>query len=209
MDRQGGADLYTNHPDCVVWRGLRVVWHLHYHLRLCKMGESNASVAIYSEPADVEAGILALQESGSELQNVSVVGSAAPPGGEPVAYYQLPGRIGCWGKMGLFWTGVWSLLFGWALISLPEVGPILVGGPLAMWIVAALDNAPLFTGFSAVGAGLYSIGIPRSRTMRYEAALKRHMYLVVVHGTNADVSRAMAVLEARRRNPKVRQSGQS
>ena len=45
-----------------------------------------------------------------------------------------------------------------------------------------------------MGAGLYSIGIPRARTMRYEAALKRHMYLVVVHGAAADVAQAEAIL---------------
>ena len=64
-----------------------------------------------------------------------------------------------------------------------------------MWTVAALDNAPLFAGLSAVGAGLYSIGIPRVRIMRYEAALKRQMCLVVVHGAAADVSRAKAILQ--------------
>jgi hypothetical protein len=170
------------------------------------MGQSNAIVAVYGVPEDVETGIRALQGSGFDLQNVSVIG----PGdvSEPVAYYQMPGRIGCWGKMGLFWTGVCSLLFGWALISIPEFGPILVAGPLAMWIVAALDNAPLFSGFSAVGAGLYTIGIPRARTMHYEAALKRHMYLVVVHGATDDVSRAMAILEDWRRSDKGAQSGQ-
>ena len=137
-------------------------WHVQYHLRQSEMGESNAIVAVYSMPADVEAGILALQESGFDLRNVSIIGPGDASAGEPVAYYQMPGRIGCWGKMGFFWTGVWGLLFGWALVSLPEFGPVLVAGPLAMWIIAALDNAPLFTGLSAVGAGLYSIGIPRA-----------------------------------------------
>jgi hypothetical protein len=161
------------------------------------MRESNAIVVIYEAPEDVEASIRALRESGFDLQNVSVMGPGGPAGEDPVAYYQLPGRIGCWGKTGFFWTGVWSLLFGWAFVSLPEFGPVLVAGPLAMWIIAALDNAPLFVGLSAVGAGLYSIGIPRTRIMRYEAALRRQLYLVVVHGAAADVFRAKSILRDR------------
>jgi hypothetical protein len=173
------------------------------------MRESNAIVAVYDMTADAEAGILALRESGFDLQNVSILGPGDAFTEDPVAYYQMPGRIGCWGKMGLFWTGVWDVLFGWALVSLPEFGPVLVAGPLAMWIVSALDNAPLFGELSAVGAGLYSIGIPRAQTMRYEAALKRHMYLVVVHGLAADVCRAKAILQDSQRSQTATPSGRT
>ncbi len=171
------------------------------------MRETNAIVAVYDVPEEVEAGVLSLRESGFDLQNVSVVGPGEVSTGEPAAYYRMPERMGCWGKMGLFWTGLWGVLFGWALVTLPEFGPVLVAGPLAMWIIAALDNSHLFAGLSAVGAGLYSLGIPRSRIMRYEAALKRQMYLVVVHGATADVARAGAILQNKRRNLMSASSG--
>ena len=74
--------------------------HLHYQLAVSEMGESNAIVAVYDMPEDVEAGILALRESGFDLQNVSVLGPGDASAGDPGAYYQMPGRIGCWGKMG-------------------------------------------------------------------------------------------------------------
>jgi hypothetical protein len=162
--------------------------------------ESNAIVAIYGGLADVEAGILALRESNFDLQNVSALG-LGESGRERVAYYQTAGRMVCWGRTGAFWTHIWGLLSGWAFISMPGPGPIVVAGPLAMWIIAALDNASLFGGLSAVGAGLYSLGIPRARIMRYEAALKRHMYLVVMHGSTAEVSNARAILREIRRRP--------
>ena len=164
------------------------------------MEETNAIVAIYAGLADAEAGILALRESNFNLENVSALG-LSELGEETVAYYQMPGRIVGWGRRGVFWTHIWALLFGWAIISLPELGSILVAGPLAMWIMAALDNAPLFPGLGAVGAGLYSLGIPRNRIMRYEAALKRRMYLVVVHGAAAEVSKARAILKDAQHDP--------
>jgi hypothetical protein len=170
-----------------------------YHIWQPVMRESNAIVAVFTTPFEVQEEVRRLDASGLELQNVSVLGPGDMPAGEPAAYYQMPGRIACWGARGLFWSGMWGLLVGWALVSLPELGPIVVAGPLAMWIIAALDNAPLFAGLSAVGAALYSIGIPRTRIMRYEAALKRQMYLVVVHGAAADVARAGEVLRDGRR----------
>jgi hypothetical protein len=165
---------------------------------VAQMRESNAIVAVYETPDPVETDILALKESGFDLGQVSVLGPGDPQNGMPVAYYQMPGRVGCWGNQGRFWTGVGSLLYGWALVSLPEFGPVLVAGPLAMWIVSALDNAALFAGLSAVAAGLYSIGIPRARIMRYEAALKRQRYLIVVHGAAAEVARAEEMLRRAR-----------
>ena len=55
---------------------------------------------------------------------------------------------------------------------MPAVGPVLVGGPLAAWIVAALEAAVVVGGLRAIGAGLYSIGIPRDSIVTYESAIK-------------------------------------
>jgi hypothetical protein len=65
-----------------------------------------------------------------------------------------------WGKLGAFWGGVWGLLFGSAMFLIPGVGPLLVAGPLVGWIVGALEGAVVVGGLSAMGAGLYSLGIP-------------------------------------------------
>ncbi len=84
-----------------------------------------------------------------------------------------------WGKWGAFWGGFWGLLFGAAFFWVPAVGPVLVGGPLVAWIVAGLENAVVVGGLSALGAGLYSIGIPKDSVVEYEAAVKAGKYVVV------------------------------
>jgi hypothetical protein len=96
--------------------------------------------------------------------------------------------------MGAFWGGFWGLLFGAAFFWVPAIGPVLVGGPLVAWIVAALEDAVVVGGLSAIGAGLYSIGIPRDSVITYETALKAGEYLVVVHGTSAEAAEARNVL---------------
>jgi hypothetical protein len=99
-----------------------------------------------------------------------------------------------WGKWGAFWGGFWGLLFGSAFFWVPGIGPLLVGGPLVAWIVAGLENAVIVGGLSALGAGLYSLGIPKDSIVTYDAAVKAGKYLVVAHGTAAEAAKAKGIL---------------
>lgn len=100
-----------------------------------------------------------------------------------------------WGKMGAFWGGFWGLLFGSAMFAIPGIGPLLVAGPLVAWIVGALEGATVVGGVSAVGAGLFSIGIPKDSVVKYEVALKTDKFLLVVHGTPEAVEHAKHIIE--------------
>jgi hypothetical protein len=48
---------------------------------------------------------------------------------------------------------------------------------------------------SALGAGLYSIGIPKDSVVKYELALKTDRYLLVVHGTASEVGKAREIIQ--------------
>ena len=111
-----------------------------------------------------------------------------------VGYYNAGDRMKYWGKVGAFWGGFWGLLFGSALFAIPGIGPILVAGPLVAWIVAGLEGAAVVGGVSAVGAGLVSIGIPKDSVLKYDVALKTDKFLLVVHGTPADVNKAKDII---------------
>ena len=99
-----------------------------------------------------------------------------------------------WGKWGAFWGGFWGLLFGAAFFWVPAIGHVLVGGPLVASIVAGLENALVVGGLSAIGAGLYSIGIPKDSIVTYETAVKAGQYVVVAHGTSAEAAKARNIL---------------
>jgi hypothetical protein len=101
-----------------------------------------------------------------------------------------------WGKLGAFWGGIWGFLLGSAFFWIPGLGPLVVAGPLVSWIVGALEGAAVVGGLSALGAALYSIGIPKDSVVKYETAIKSGKYLLVAHGTLADVSRAREILHA-------------
>jgi len=99
-----------------------------------------------------------------------------------------------WGKAGAFWGGLWGLLFGSAFFWVPAIGPLLVAGPLVAWVVAAMEGAVLAGGLSAIGAALYGLGIPKDSVLRYETAIKNGSFVVIAHGTPADVARAHDII---------------
>ena len=64
------------------------------------------------------------------------------------------------------------------------------------WIVAALEGAVVVGGLSALGAGLYSIGIPKDSIVQYEAALKTDQFLLIAHGTAGEVAKAKEIIDS-------------
>jgi len=57
-----------------------------------------------------------------------------------------------------------------------------------------LEGAALVGGLSAVGAALYSIGIPKDSIIKYETSLKANKFLVVAHGSVEEVNKAHDIL---------------
>jgi len=53
-------------------------------------------------------------------------------------------------------------------------------------------------GLSALGAGLYSIGIPKDSVVKYEAALKSDKFLILAHGTADEVAKAKDIIQSTR-----------
>ncbi|MGD0226889.1 MAG: DUF1269 domain-containing protein [Terriglobia bacterium] len=99
-----------------------------------------------------------------------------------------------WGKLGVFWGGLWGMLFGSAFFAIPGIGPVLVAGPLVAWIVGALESAGVMGGLGAIGAGLCSIGIPKDSVVKYETAIKSDKFLTLAHGTTDEVARVKNII---------------
>ena len=159
------------------------------------MSELNAVVAIYATHTGAEEAVKELQRAGIDMRTLSIVGKDSHTDEHVVGYYNTGDRMKYWGKTGAFWGGFWGLLFGSAFFMIPGLGPILVAGPLVAWIVGALEGAVVVGGLSALGAGLYSIGIPKDSIVEYETAIKTDQFLVIAHGTAAEVATAKKIIE--------------
>jgi uncharacterized membrane protein len=165
------------------------------------MDKNNSIVAVYPSHAAAESAIKELQQSGFDLKKLSIVGRDQHTDEHVIGYYNAGERMKYWGKMGAFWGGVWGMLFGSAFFLIPGIGPLLVAGPLVAWIVGALEGAAAVGGLSALGAGLYSLGIPKDSILRYETALKTDKFVLIAHGSIDDTNHAKEILE--RTNPET------
>ncbi len=159
------------------------------------MSENNSVVAIFGTHNKAEDSVRDLQKDGFDMKKLSIVGRDYHTDEHVVGYYNAGDRVMYWGTLGAFWGGLWGILFGSAFFLVPGIGPLLVAGPLAMWIVGALEGAIAVGGLSALGAALVSIGIPEDSVLEYEANLKAGKFLLIVHATPQEVRRAKDCLD--------------
>jgi len=159
------------------------------------MSKIESIVAVYQTHADAEQAIKELQLAGIDMKNLSIVAKDYHTDEHVVGYYNAGDRMKRWGTTGAFWGGFWGLLFGSAFFAIPGIGPLLAAGPVVAWIVGGLEGAVVVGGASALGAGLFSIGIPKDSVLEYELAVKNDKFLLIVSGTAAEVAKARQTIE--------------
>ncbi len=171
-----------------------MVPHVHRPGRMPVMPWENAAVAVYDSPSEAAAVVASLRQSKFDMTRISVAGRSRQADAQVIGCFDDGGSgMKYWGDQRELWAGLWETLCGRALFTMPGTGPVLVAGPLSGWIAAALENAPIFGGLSALGAAIYSIGIPKNQVIRHEAAIRAGQYLVLVHGTACEVNQAREV----------------
>lgn len=158
------------------------------------MTNINAVVAIYGSHDEAEVAVKELLRARFDMRQLSIVGRDFHTDESVVGYYNTGDRMKRWGKQGAFWGGIWGLLFGSAFFLVPGFGPFLVAGPMVSWIVGALEGSLVVGGLTAIGAGLYGLGIPKDSILRYETALQVGKFVLVVHGSAKDAARARVIL---------------
>jgi uncharacterized membrane protein len=158
------------------------------------MSKENSVVAIYQTHTGAEEAVKELQRGGVDMHKLSIVGKGYHTDEQVVGYYNTGDRMKYWGKTGAYWGGFWGLLFGSAFFMIPGIGPVLAAGPIVAWIVAGLESAVELGVLGALGAGLFSIGIPKDSIVRYQTALETDQFLLIAHGTAAEVAKARNII---------------
>ncbi len=158
--------------------------------------ENSSVVALYDTHVEADDAVRELQRSGFDMQKLSVVGKDYQTEQDVVGYYTTGDRMKKWGKTGAFWGGLWGMLFGSAFFFIPGIGPLLAAGPLVAWMVGALETAAVVGGVSALGAGLFSMGIPKDSVIQYETQIKAGKFVLIAHGSPNEVSKATGILSA-------------
>jgi hypothetical protein len=159
-----------------------------------QMYKSDTVVAVFADHQAVETAIKQLTAADFEMKHLTIVGKGYHSEEKVVGFYSTGDRIRFWGTRGAFWGGFWGLFFGGLFLTIPIVGHVVVLGYLATAVISAIESAVMVGGLSALGAALYSIGVPKDSVIQYETALKADNFLVMAHGTAEEVERAKVIL---------------
>lgn len=157
--------------------------------------DPNSVVAVYSDHSAAEAAVQKLKDEKFDVKKLSIIGRDYHTEQSVVGFYNTGDRMKYWGKLGAFWGGLWGLLFGAAFLFIPGIGPVIAAGSVVTWIIAALEGAIFVGGLSALGAGLFSLGIPKDSIVKYETSIKAGKFLLIAHGTAEEVERARTLLQ--------------
>lgn len=158
------------------------------------MKTDHSPMYIFNTHTEAEAAIRALNVAGFDMRKLSLVSKGYHSEEHPLGFYTVADRIKSWGGMGAFWGGIWGALLAPAVFFLPGVGLVAMAGPFAIALVAALEGAVALGGLSALGAALVELGLPQEQAIKYESALKVDQYVLIVHGSAEELSKADAIL---------------
>jgi hypothetical protein len=158
------------------------------------MEKTDTVIAVFEDHEAAESAVKKLSAAGFEVKNLSVVGKGYHSEEKVVGFYNIGDRVKFWGGRGAFWGGLWGLFFGGLFLSIPVVGHVVVLGYLGALVVSAIESAVVVGGASALGAALYSIGVPKDSVIQYETAVKADGFLVMAHGSADEMARAKEIL---------------
>ena len=155
---------------------------------------NDSVIAIFDDHNAADAALKQLSAGGFDMKNLSVVGKGYHTEEKVTGFYNVGDRIKVWGKRGAMWGGLWGLFFGGLFLSIPIVGHVIFLGYIAGAALSAAEGAVVVGGFSALGAALSSLGIPKDSVLKYETAIKADQFLVMAHGTALEMARAKDIL---------------
>jgi uncharacterized membrane protein len=156
------------------------------------MNHLDTAIGVFPDYQSAEKAIKSLADAGFDMKDLTLVGRGYHSDEKVTGFYSNGDRIKFWGTRGAFW----GMFFGGMFMTIPVVGHVIVLGYLAAVAISGIETAALVGGLSALGAALYGIGIPKDSVINYEADIKVDRFLVMAHGTDADVERARKLLSS-------------
>lgn len=90
-----------------------------------------------------------------------------------------------------------GLLVGLGTLAIPGIGPIMLAGAAATAIATTLAGGAIGAVTGGLLGALIGLGIPEERARVYNDRISRGHYLIVVEGTDKEISHAQAILSHR------------
>lgn len=161
------------------------------------------AVGVFSNSQQAESALTDLRNSGFPMDRVSLVakdtdrrdvagvGVSDRPG-DGVAEGAKTGAV-TGGVVG----GLVGLIGSLTALTVPGVGPVVAGGTIASILGDTLVGGAIGAATGGLIGALVGLGIPEERARVYNDRVSRGDYLVMVEGTEEEISRAQTILQDR------------
>ena len=165
------------------------------------------AIGVFPNRLETENALIEIKSSGFPMRNVSVIGRNTYIGdkvaGVPV-HANIDNKIDEFavadesaldgavtgGALG----GMTGLLVGLSTLAVPGIGPVLFAGGAATALAATLAGTAIGAGGSSLLGGLIGLGVADNEAQLYSDLLEQGYYLIVVDGTEHQISNAGEML---------------
>ena len=165
------------------------------------MGKYKRSVGLFYSRDEAERALRALKDDSFDMNRVNVIAKDADKvtesAGVDVGYDEgnnAAEGAGAGATSGAVLGGIGGLLIGLGTLAIPGVGPIIVAGEAASTIATTLAGAGIGAAAGGIIGGLVGLGIPEDKAKIYSDRVGGGSYLVMVNGTDNDISSAERIL---------------
>lgn len=162
------------------------------------------AIGVFSSRQEAEYALNELRDSSFNMDSVSVVAKDSDRG-DWLAGANVSDSVGnkadegaktgavTGGALG----GLTGLLVGLGALAIPGIGPVMLAGAAATTIATTLSGGAIGAAAGGLVGALVGLGIPEEQAQIYNSRLSRGDYLVIVDGTDNEITRAEAILSNR------------
>ena len=162
------------------------------------------AIGIFSSRQDAEVAIQELKNSKFPMDKVSVIGRNIEQQEEKIVTEtsdsndkNTDGGAVTGAVAGGVLGGFSGLLAGLVTLAIPGIGPIVLAGAGVATLVSTLAGGAIGAATGSLIAGLMSLEISEEQAKVYSERVSRGEYLVIVDGTEAEISSAEGILRSR------------
>ncbi|WP_016949848.1 general stress protein [Anabaena sp. PCC 7108] len=168
------------------------------------IGVNRRAVGVFSHRRDAEQALHDLKNSGFPMEKVSIIAKDRD-NKEDIAGTQVTEKVGdkseegakVGGISGGTVGGLTGLLIGLGTLAIPGVGPIMLAGGVATALATTVAGAGIGAVAGSLIGGLIGLGIPEERARIYNERVEQGAYLVIIDGTDAELTRVREILHNR------------
>jgi hypothetical protein len=165
-------------------------------MSLTKPAVANSVAAVYPDRFAAERAVRQLHEAGFDLRDLSIVGRDFQETEEPYGLVGTGDYVKVGAEAGSLLGGLLGLCVGAGFMLLPELGLVVVAGPIAAALMAGIEGAIAGLGLGSLAGALVGWDIPKDRALKYETQIKGGQFLVFVRSVPRIVARAHSLLAA-------------